>query len=129
MNKPQTIRTAGGETLVVLSQSEYDDLVTRAGPTEAEEEAGIARIVEEVEGARARGWLIPLEVVEAMANGENPIRAIRRWRGRTQTQLAAAAGLTRSHLSALERGDRAGTADTLKSIADALNVPVDVLVD
>jgi transcriptional regulator with XRE-family HTH domain len=50
-------------------------------------------------------------------------------RGLTQAQLARAAGMPRSNLSAVERGDREVTLKTLRALAVALDVRPGVLAD
>jgi transcriptional regulator with XRE-family HTH domain len=50
-------------------------------------------------------------------------------RGMTQTQLARAARVPRTNLSAVERGDREVTLRTLRALALALNVRPGALVD
>lgn len=53
----------------------------------------------------------------------------RRHRGLTQQQLAAAAGLPRPNLSAIEQGRREVSLTTLRALAMALDVPAGALVD
>ena len=53
--------------------------------------------------------------------GQN-VRTARKWRHRTQVELAEAAGLSKSGLSLIERGVRETTLRTLLSIARALEV-------
>lgn len=53
------------------------------------------------------------------------IRQLRDKRGITQEALAHAAGVTVGHLSMIERGHSNPTWATVKSIAQALNVPMD----
>ena len=47
----------------------------------------------------------------------------------TQDALAEATGISKPYLSQIETGQRGGTAELLKKLADALNVPLDLLVD
>lgn len=58
----------------------------------------------------------------------NTIRAIRQMRGLTQEQLAERVGLDKSYLGRLENGRRTTTLETIKRIADALNVNYAVLL-
>jgi transcriptional regulator with XRE-family HTH domain len=55
------------------------------------------------------------------------LRALRERSGLTAAQLAAAAGLHRTHLYKLERGERAPTWGTVQALAAALGVPTDRL--
>jgi transcriptional regulator with XRE-family HTH domain len=62
----------------------------------------------------------------ALQNGP-AIRAIRLSAGRTQEDIAEAAGIDQSYLSLLESENRAASADVIKAIADALKVPAESL--
>jgi transcriptional regulator with XRE-family HTH domain len=56
------------------------------------------------------------------------VRAARRQRGWAQEQLSAAAGLDRTYVSGLERGQRNPTLATLERIAVALDRPLSELI-
>lgn len=56
------------------------------------------------------------------------IRAIRRERGLTQTQLSAEANVNQGYLSSIERGDRTPRPSTIRAIAVTLGVPEAVLL-
>jgi hypothetical protein len=125
-------KTPRGE-VAILPRKDYELLVAKAA--EADEDAGTARIV-----ARARkeiaggGALLPKDVVDRMANGENPVRVLREWRdkdwpdGMTQMYLSFKTDLSQSYISDIETGRRTGTAAALRLIANALDVPLDILV-
>lgn len=57
------------------------------------------------------------------------ISALRKGRGMTQAELSAAAGITRSHISAIEHGRCNTRLDSLDSIARALGVSLYQLFD
>lgn len=57
------------------------------------------------------------------------LRDARLSRGLTQLELAAAIGLNRAHLGHVEQGRRNATYRTLSSIAAALGVPLQHLLD
>jgi DNA-binding XRE family transcriptional regulator len=78
--------------------------------------------------AREEEELIPSEVTYALLDGDNPIRVWREYRGLTQQQVAAEAGISKSYLSQLESGQRKGTTTILSAIARALNVSLDDLI-
>jgi DNA-binding XRE family transcriptional regulator len=71
---------------------------------------------------------VPLAVFKRILNGENPVRVIREWRGLTQAELARRAGLHRVQVHDVETGKSRGSVDTLKAIADALEVGMDDVV-
>jgi ribosome-binding protein aMBF1 (putative translation factor) len=119
-------KTPRGE-VAILPRKDYEALMAKAA--EADEDAGTARIV-----ARARkeiaggGPLLPKEIVDRMANGENPVRVLREWRDVTQMYLSFKTSLSQGHISDIENGRRMGTATALRLIANVLKVPLDLLV-
>jgi DNA-binding XRE family transcriptional regulator len=128
VGKSQIIHT-DGEDLVVLTRSDYEALLARAGD-EASEDAMTARIVDSTDAKIARGEdvALPAAVWEAIESGEHPIRAIRKFRGLTQSDVAERAGLRQGYIADIEAGKKTGSAASLKAIAAALGVPLDVLV-
>jgi hypothetical protein len=119
-------KTPRGE-VAILPRKDYERLVAKA--SEADEDTGTARIV-----ARARkeidsgGPLLPKDVVDRIANGENPVRVLREWRDVTQMYLSFKTHLSQGHISDIENGRRVGTAAALRLIANVLDVPLDLLV-
>ncbi|MGB6400827.1 MAG: helix-turn-helix transcriptional regulator [Bradyrhizobium sp.] len=101
-----------------------------AKASEADEDAGSARIV-----ARARkeiasgGPLLPKDILDRLANGENTVRVLRAWRDVTQMYLSFKTNLSQSYISDIENGRRTGTAAALRLIANVLKVPLDLLVE
>ena len=71
---------------------------------------------------------IPGEVTFAILEGVNPIRAWREYKQIKVRELAKQAGITSSYLSQIERGKRNPTIDTLKAIAEALAVDIEMLL-
>jgi hypothetical protein len=125
-------KTPRGE-VAILPRKEYERLVARAD--EADEDAGTARIVARAKKEIAEGGvLLPKDVVDRLAAGENPVRVLREWRerdtpdGMTQMYLSFKTGLSQGYISDIETGRRAGTAAALKLIASVLDVPLDLLV-
>jgi len=74
---------------------------------------------------RGEEELIPGEVVNALLDGENPVKVWREFRGLTQQQLAEAAGISTPYLSQIETNKRAGTTEVLATIAKALKLTLD----
>jgi hypothetical protein len=126
MNKVQFIKTEHGEELAVLPREEYERLKAFA----ASEDAGTARIVRKTKAAVAAGQeiLLPKTVVDRLAAGENPIRVMREWRGKTQMYISLHTDISQGHLSDIEGGRRTGTSAALRKIADVLKVPLDLLI-
>jgi hypothetical protein len=119
-------KTAKGE-MAILPRKEYEALVARAA--EADEDAGTTRLVARARKEIAEGApVIPIEVAERIANGENPIRVIREWKDITQVYISFKTNIGQGYLSDLENGRRKGTTASMKMIADVLGVPLDLLV-
>ncbi len=119
-------KTARGE-VAILPREEYEALLVKA--TEADEDAGTARLVARARGEIAAGApLLPKDVVDRLAKGENPVRLLRQWRDMTQLYLSFKTNLSQGYISDVETGRRKGTAAALRLIADVLKVPLDLLV-
>jgi mRNA-degrading endonuclease RelE of RelBE toxin-antitoxin system len=118
-------KTARGE-VAILPRKAYETLVAKAA--EADENAGTARLVAGARSKVAGGApLLPKAVVDRLANGENPVRVLREWRDISQLYLSFKTKLSQGYISDVETGRRKGTAAALRRIADALEVPLDLL--
>jgi DNA-binding XRE family transcriptional regulator len=75
------------------------------------------------------GFRIPLAIVQReLIGSEHPVKLWREQRALTVEALAEQAGISKAFLSQIENGKRQGTAKTLKALAVALQVPLDVLI-
>jgi hypothetical protein len=118
-------KTDKGE-VAILPRKDYEKLLARAA--EADEDAGTARLIARARKDIAGGApLIPKEVVDRIAKGENALRVLREWRDVTQLYLSHKTGIGQGYISDLETGRRTGTAAALKKIAGCLDVPLDLL--
>ncbi len=72
--------------------------------------------------------LIPASVVNALADGDNPIKVWREYRDLTQQKIAEEIGISVPFVSQLETGKRKASIDVLKKMALLLNVDIDDLV-
>ena len=128
MGKSQIIHT-DGEDLVVIPRRDYEALLARAGD-EASEDAATARIIAATGAkiARCEDVALPAAAWAAIEGGEHPVRAIRRYRGLTQIDVAEQAGLRQGYIADIEADKKTGSANSLKAIATALGVPLDVIV-
>ena len=114
----QTLTTEAGEELVVLSRRDYDALLARLGDEDAEDRMTL------IIAAEARGETpLPEPVSKAILGGNAPLKALRRWRGMTQAQLAAAADINQGYLSELEAGAKAASEQVLARLASSLDLP------
>ena len=120
----QYLTTPTGDELAVLPRADFEALL------ELVEDAEDNAACDAIEAALAAGTMetFPGELVFAISDGANPVRAFRDHRGLTAEALAASAGISRAYLSQIEAGSRKGTAATLKKLAKALGVDVDLLI-
>lgn len=116
--KIQIIETEAGDEMVVMSRRDYDALLARAGDEDAEDRMTVLIAAE----SRAEKPL-PEPVSASVLAGDSVLKALRRWRGQTQVELAQAAELTQSYLSELEGGTKTGSPEALAKLAQALDVP------
>jgi len=117
--------TPKGE-IAILPRAEYERLKKLAD--DAAEDTGTARLVARAKKDIAGGApLLPRDVVDRLANGENPIRVLREFRKYTQVELVVAVKITQGYLSDLETGKRKGPLQLHQKIAQALGVPLELL--
>ncbi|MDK9721350.1 MAG: helix-turn-helix transcriptional regulator [Rhodospirillales bacterium] len=69
----------------------------------------------------------PSEVVNALLNGASPMKVLRQYRKMTQAELASSAGIAKLYLSQIETGRRTGSVETLRALAKALKVDLDMI--
>ena len=74
---------------------------------------------------KKKGWLAPM--LDSVIVG-NVFREIRERKGLSQEVVSGLADIGRTHLSAIERGERRPTLDTLFKLAAALNMPASEIV-
>jgi predicted transcriptional regulator len=75
----------------------------------------------------AREESFPESLVDALVNGDHPIKAYRNYRQLTQQELADRIGKSKPYIAKLEAGERTGTIDVLARIAEVLEVDLDQL--
>ena len=117
--------TPEGE-MAVVPRAEYERHKKLA--LEATEDAGAARLIARAKKEIANDApLLPKVVADRLANGENPIRVLREFRGFTQAELVAAVEITQGYLSDLETGKRKGPIQLHLKFARTLGIPLDLL--
>jgi len=106
---------------VTLRRTDYEALLATR-----EDTADIA-ILRAAEAAVQRGEseLLPVEMVERVLAGENPVRVWRSHRGLSAHELAEAAGMAPSYLSEIETGRKPGSFDAMARLARALGVAME----
>jgi DNA-binding XRE family transcriptional regulator len=121
----QLIKRDGKPEWAILPYKIYLELVEQAEMLQDVRDYDAAKA--DLEGEKEE--LIPADVVFAILDGENPIKIWRNARGLTQQQVADTAGISKPYLSQIETGKRKGSTESLASIANALNVSLDEIVD
>ncbi len=117
---PQFIKTEAGD-LVVLTRAEYDAIIGRLNSDEDAEEMAIfdVRMAELASGSDSR---LPAHVAASMLKGDTLLRALRKWKGVTQSQVALKTGLAQGYISDIESGRKPGTPEVVRKIADAIEI-------
>jgi len=94
--------------------------------TEDEEDAAYAAIYAQRKADLAAGkdGVLPVEVSSFVRRGDSRLKAIRKWRGLGQVELAEAVDTSQGYLSDIENGKRKVTAELAARLAKALDVPV-----
>jgi DNA-binding XRE family transcriptional regulator len=77
---------------------------------------------------RSEDELIPADQAQRMIAGESPLRVWREYRGLTQTALAQASSVNRVQIVNIETGDKNGSVETLRKLADVLGITIDDLI-
>ena len=123
MNKPTIITTPNGDQMAVIPLTEYERLV------EAAEDLADVRAYDEVMRRLASGEeeLVPAELVNRILDGENTLRVWREYRGLTVKQLAERAGVSAPFVSQIETGQREGSVETMRKLAEVLKISLDDL--
>ena len=120
----QLIERDGKPEWAILPYEEYLALLEQAEELEDIRDYDAAKAALE----NGEDELIPSEVVDALIDGENPVKVWREFRGLTQQQIADAAGISKPYLSQIETGKRKGSMDILSALAKALHVTLDEVV-
>ncbi|MFV3078096.1 helix-turn-helix domain-containing protein [Niveispirillum fermenti] len=122
MNAIRPITTT--DDTVTLSRADYEALL------EELEEARDRATLRQVEADLAAGLTeeIPLDMAVELADGANPVRTWRQYRGLTAGALAEQAGISKAYLSEIESGKKPGSVSVLSRIADILKLDMDDLV-
>jgi DNA-binding XRE family transcriptional regulator len=82
-----------------------------------------------VNGTNVAESNLPDDLLDQIAMGQShPIKIIRKFRGMTQHDLAAAAGLSRPYLTEIETGKKEGSISALRLLASALGVSIDLVI-
>lgn len=119
--KPQLQAVAiADRALAIVPLDEYRDL--RGVLADAADAQAMRRVRDDPDEED-----VPIAFARRLWNGESPVRVWREMRGMKATDLATAADISRSYLSAIECGAKRGSVDALQRLAKALGVGLDDL--
>jgi DNA-binding XRE family transcriptional regulator len=105
--------------MVTITREEYDRL------REAAEDLADLQAYDRAKAEGGESY--PAEVINRIINGENPVKVFREYRGLSGADAARLAGLHRVQWHDIETGKRRGSIDTLKAMAAALSVDLDMI--
>ena len=72
--------------------------------------------------------LVPAAIADRLIDGESPLLVWREHRGHSQSALARRSGVNRVQIADIEAGRATGSVQTLRALANALQVTVDDLL-
>lgn len=72
---------------------------------------------------------MPHEFLVKLLEGEHPVAVFRSWRGLSQAELARRSRVNRVQIIDMEKGRAGCSVETLRKLADALDVSMDELSD
>lgn len=121
--KPTIISVKGKPHLVVISYEDYEEFIA----LKKIQSAKMTR--KSPKPANPKPPEAPALVLRHISRGASPVKAWRLYRCMTQTQLAARAGVSNTIISLIENKVREGSAVTLATLANALDVPIESLTD
>lgn len=120
----QIIKRGNKPEWAVIPYETYLVLVEKAEMLQDVQDYDSAKIALE----RGDDELVHDEVVNAILDGENPIKVWREYRGLSQQETAEKAGISVPYLSQLETNKRKGSLDVLSAVAKVLKVSLDNIV-
>lgn len=111
----------GQPVFVVLPFADYKQLLAqRESKYKTDQE-----LLDEVLAVEQESF--PGELIHSILDGKSAIKAFREYRGLSQEQLAQKICKTKQYISAIENDTRTGTIATLRKIATALDVDLDII--
>lgn len=123
MSDAEITPVAETQDTVTLRRADYESLL--AALEDAVDVAALRLAEAAVE--RGESELLPVEMVERLLAGDNPVRVWRANRGLSAQALARAAKIAPSYLSEIESGRKPGSLDAMLRLARALDVSVEDL--
>ncbi len=119
----QIIETADGDPAFAAVPIETYRVMVRDLEAYRDLKTGIG----ELHGLEAGAEAFPADVAHRIADGDNPVRVWREYRGLKAVTLARNAGISPAYLSEIETGKKEGTFRTMAMLARHLGISLDDL--
>lgn len=124
MSKVRILEANGEPAFAVLPYDEYAAL--RELADDAADAAALTRFAKR--HASGEETTVPVQVIDRIMAGANPLRVWREHRGLTAGQLAAAVAITPAHVSKLESGKGEPSVALLRRLSKTLGVDIELLL-
>jgi len=112
-----------GQKMVMLPIADYERLLDLA-----EDRVDAQAALRAQQRREAGEEYLSTEILDQIMAGENPLYVWRKFRGFTQSELGAKAGISAVQISHIETGKRDTTRKRWQLLADALSVDVDDII-
>src|SRR3546814_8370350 len=112
-----------GQKMVMLPIADYERLLDLA-----EDRVDAQAALRAQQRREAGEEYLSTEILDQIMAGENPLYVWRKFRGFTQSELGAKAGINAVQISHIETGKRDTTRKRWQLLADALSVDVDDII-
>lgn len=106
---------------VTITREEHQRLI------QAEQDLADIQLLNKARDTAEEG--LPHAFMARLIEGDAPLAVYRSWRGLSQAALSRESGVNRVQIVNIESGKKQGSVETLKKLADALDIMVDDLLD
>ena len=121
----EQIITLNGVQYAILPLKVFEQL--REIAEDYQDAAAANKVAEKIKSGEME--LFPSSIIEAIElEDKNPVKVYREYRKMTQEELAEKAGISVHMVRKIENGESKGSVDTIKAIAEALRLNMELLV-
>lgn len=121
----EQIITLNGVQYAILPLKVFEQL--REIAEDYQDAAAANKVAEKIKSGEME--LFPASIIEAIElEDKNPVKVYREYRKMTQEELAEKAGISVHMVRKIENGESKGSVDTIKAIAEALRLNMELLV-
>lgn len=109
---------------ITITKKEYNSLTLASEKLEMLQDVAAYDIAME---NKSQG--LPHTYMMRLIDGEAPLVVFRQWRELSSSELARRSGVNRVQIVNIEKGNATGSVETLKKLADTLDITLDQLVE